>query len=104
MTPRQLQLEVRWLMRRQERDGLPFWVMERKRDKELLGFCGLIRVNEPSSTVSGKIEVGWRVRSDMWRRGYAYEAAEAVLRYGREHFTDDIISRVSPRVMLQASG
>ena len=96
MTPRQVKLEVRWLIRRQHRDGLSFWVMERKRDKAFLGFCGLILVNDPSSTVSGTIEIGWRLRSDMWRRGYACEAAEAVLRYGRDHVTQPIISRVAP--------
>ena len=96
MTPCQLRLEVRWLIRHQQRDGISFWVMERKRDKALLGFCGLIRVNEPSTTVNGKIEVGWRVRSDMWRNGYAYEAAKAVIEYGHDHFTEQIISRVAP--------
>jgi RimJ/RimL family protein N-acetyltransferase len=96
MTPRQLRLEVAWLIRHQEREGLTFWAMERKKDQAFLGFCGLIRVNEPNTTVNGKIEVGWRVRSDMWRKGYAYEAAQAVLEYGHEHYAEQIVSRVAP--------
>jgi RimJ/RimL family protein N-acetyltransferase len=96
MTPRQLKLEVRWFMRHQERHGITFWVVERKRDRAFLGFCGLIRVSETSSTVLGKLEIGWRIRSDMWRCGYAYEAAQAALKYGQDHYTERIISRVVP--------
>lgn len=96
MTPSRLKLEVKWLIRNQQRDGISFWVIERKRDHAFVGFCGLIRVRETSSNLFGRIEIGWRVRSDMWRRGYAYEAAQAVLNYGTEHFAEQIISRVSP--------
>ena len=96
LTPRQLKREVNWFIRHQEREGISFWVMERKRDRAFLGFCGLIRVRETSSTVLDEIEIGWRVRSDMWRRGYAYEAALAALKYGREHLAERIISRVAP--------
>ena len=96
VTPRQLKREVEWFKRHQEREGISFWVIERKRDSEFLGFCGLIRVTEPSSTVFGEIEIGWRVRRDMWRRGYAHEAAAAVLRLGRDKHAERIISRVAP--------
>lgn len=98
MSPRQLKLEVKWFIRHQQRHGISFWVIERKCDRAFLGFCGLIRVAEPNSTVPGKIEIGWRVRSDMWRRGYAYEAAVATLKYGRDQFAETIISRVIPRL------
>jgi RimJ/RimL family protein N-acetyltransferase len=90
MTPRQLRLEVRWFINHQKRYGITFWVMERKRDRAFLGFCGLIRVTETNSTVLGKIEIGWR------RRGYAYEAAEATLKYGQGRFAEPIVSRVAP--------
>ena len=96
LTPRQLKLEVKWLMRHQQQHGITFWVMERNCDRAFMGFCGLIRVTETNSSVLGKVEIGWRVRSDMWRRGYAYEAALATLKYGHDHFSDPIISRVAP--------
>jgi RimJ/RimL family protein N-acetyltransferase len=94
MTPRGLRQEYDYFQRQQRRNGFTFWVMERKSDKALLGFCGLVRVTERSSTVLGEVEIGWRVRSDMWRRGYAYEAAQAVLRYA---FTELCISAVVSR-------
>lgn len=71
--------EVRWYQRHQTQHGHTFWVMERKRDKAFLGFCGIIRLGEQERPLAGELEIGWRVRDDMWRRGYGYEAAHAVV-------------------------
>jgi RimJ/RimL family protein N-acetyltransferase len=96
MTPRQVRLDVSYFERQQLRNGFTFWVLERKSDKAFLGFCGLVRVAERSSTVIGQVEIGWRVRSDMWRRGYAFEAASKVLCHGFEHLAlERIVSRVA---------
>lgn len=75
---------VEWLIEQQSDYGITFWVMERKEDDEFLGFCGLIKVDEPDSTVLGATEIGWRLRSDMQGKGYAKEAAVACLRHAFE--------------------
>lgn len=68
-----------------ERDfGHTFWIVERKPDGghlsgELLGFCGLKRVNAGGTDLTGQHEIGWRLREDAWGRGYAKEAAIASL-------------------------
>ena len=49
-----------------------------------------------NSTVLGRVEIGWRIRSDLWRRGYAFEAAQAVLEFGHNQFAEPIVSRVAP--------
>lgn len=67
-------------------NGHCFWVVERKEDNALLGFCGLKRADAPGSTVTGAMEVGWRFREDAWGRGYAKEAAEAALNAAFERF------------------
>ncbi|MEO1969025.1 MAG: GNAT family N-acetyltransferase [Sphingomonadaceae bacterium] len=56
-----------------------FWLVERKEDGDLLGFCGLKRADAPGSTITGEFEIGWRLREDAWGHGYAREAAEAAL-------------------------
>lgn len=76
---RHVRREVRWYMQDHEKHGHTFWALERKRDKALLGFCGIIRVPESDSPLLGLLEIGWRIRADMWRRGYASEAAAAVI-------------------------
>ncbi len=43
--------------------GHTFWIVERKSDGELLGFCGLKRVNaEGAGSITGDMEAGWRFR------------------------------------------
>lgn len=79
MPKRDVKHELRWLQGQQAEDGHTFWAVERKRDKRLLGFCGVVRVREPDTPVAGKLEIGWRLRADAWRRGYGTEAAEAVI-------------------------
>ncbi|WP_120716841.1 GNAT family N-acetyltransferase [Tsuneonella amylolytica] len=61
------------------RNGFCFWIVERKSDGAVLGFCGLKRADAPGSTVTGQFEVGWRLREDAWGQGYAREAATAAL-------------------------
>lgn len=60
-------------------NGFCFWALERREDGALLGFCGLKRADAPGSTVTGEVEVGWRLREDAWGKGYAREAAMAAL-------------------------
>lgn len=63
----------------QAEHGHCFWIVERKDDGELLGFCGLKRVNAAGTDLTGEFEIGWRLREDAWGQGYAREAAEAAL-------------------------
>ncbi|MGB5778030.1 MAG: GNAT family protein [Allopontixanthobacter sediminis] len=72
-------------------NGHCFWLVERKRDEghlagEVLGFCGLKRADAPGSTVTGEMEIGWRLREDAWGKGYAREAAAASLDAGFTQF------------------
>ncbi|HKX92188.1 MAG TPA: GNAT family N-acetyltransferase [Sphingomicrobium sp.] len=67
------------LERYQREHGHTFWVVERKSDGAVLGFCGLKVADVLGSPVDGEIEIGWRLREDAWGQGYAKEAAEAAL-------------------------
>jgi RimJ/RimL family protein N-acetyltransferase len=67
------------IMRWQGERGFTFWVVERKADGELLGFCGLKLADTPGSPIEGMHEIGWRLREDVWGQGYAKEAAIASL-------------------------
>jgi len=65
----------------QEEDGFCYWAVERKEDGAFLGYCGLKHTNLTDSPVEGDIEIGWRLRVDVWGQGYAAEAATAVLEW-----------------------
>ena len=60
--------------------GHTFWIVEDKESADILGFCGLKRVNAPGSgTLMGTPEIGWRLRTSAWGQGIAQEAAIASL-------------------------
>jgi RimJ/RimL family protein N-acetyltransferase len=72
--------------------GHTFWVVERKSDSELLGFCGLKRSNQAGGP-QGLMEVGWRLRRDTWGQGYAKEAASASLDLAFDPFgADEVVA------------
>lgn len=77
--------------------GHTFWIVERLPDGghlsgELLGFCGLKRVNaEGAGALTGTMEIGWRLRSDAWGQGYAGEAARAALDAAFDRFGADTV-------------
>ena len=61
------------------REGFSFLFMIEKASGEVVGHCGMKRVDNPLAENIGDHEVGWLVREDRWRRGYAEEAMRAVL-------------------------
>lgn len=87
-------------LRSYQRDfGHTFWIVEDKTSAEILGFCGMKRVNSPgaSQALTGMPEIGWRLRESAWGKGIAKEAAIATLdlAFGRFGF-DRVIAMTIP--------
>ena len=80
----ELEQRVARIMAAQARDGFSFLLMHEKETGELVGHCGLKRVDAKGAPNPGDIEIGWVVREDRWRRGYAREAVMAVLDWAFE--------------------
>jgi RimJ/RimL family protein N-acetyltransferase len=59
--------------------GHAFWIVEDRASGDILGFCGIKRVNAPGTDMTGQHEIGWRLRPEAWGRGIAKEAAIAAL-------------------------
>lgn len=64
------------------REGFGFMMMIEKASGELVGHAGIKRVDNPLAPNLGDHEIGWLVREDRWRRGYAHEAMRAVIEWG----------------------
>jgi RimJ/RimL family protein N-acetyltransferase len=64
-------------LRTYQRDfGHTFWIVEERASGDILGFCGLKRVNAPGAgDLTGVHEIGWRLRPEAWGKGIAKEAA-----------------------------
>ena len=63
------------------RRGFSFLMLIEKDTGELVGHAGIKEVDNPHAPNSGDHEIGWLIREDRWRRGYAREAMEAVLEW-----------------------
>lgn len=61
------------------REGFGFLFAIERACGELVGHCGLKRVDHEAAKNIGDHEIGWLIREDRWRRGYAREAIDAVL-------------------------
>ena len=83
------------LMRWQRERGFTFWALERRADRELLGFCGIKLADAPDSPIAGAHEVGWRLREDAWGRGYAREAAIAALDFAFDRLGADRVVAIT---------
>ena len=66
------------------REGFGFMMMIEKSSGELVGHAGMKRVDNPMAPNVGDHEIGWLVREDRWRHGYAYEAVRAVIDWAFE--------------------
>ncbi|MCF2129361.1 GNAT family N-acetyltransferase [Strepomyces sp. STD 3.1] len=65
-----------------DRRGYGWWAVEVRATGEFIGFAGLDEV-EDGLPFTG-VEIGWRLARSAWGRGYAGEAARAVLAHGFE--------------------
>lgn len=59
--------------------GFGLYLVELKADGAPVGICGLIKRDALED-----VDIGFALLPEHWGRGYAYEAASAVLAYGRE--------------------
>ncbi len=61
--------------------GYTLFAAEEKLSGKLMGFIGL-NVPKWTSHFTPCVEIGWRLGSDHWGKGYATEGAKAILDYG----------------------
>jgi RimJ/RimL family protein N-acetyltransferase len=67
-----------------ERDGFGFMMLIERANGELVGHVGMKRVDNALAPNPGDHEIGWLVRQDRWRMGYAREAMQAVIGWAFE--------------------
>ena len=63
-------------------EGFGFMMAEERETGDIVAHCGLRPVVHPCAPNRGDHEIGWLVREDRWRMGYAYEAMRAVVDWG----------------------
>ena len=93
MTYDECALFIDRVTQRHEEDGFGLWVVEA--EGSFAGFTGLSRAIFPTA-FTPCVEVGWRLASWAWGKGYASEAGKEALRIGfDEHAISEIFSFTS---------
>lgn len=75
-----------WIFRNMERyqkDGFGLWAVVLKETGEMIGDCGITMQNIHGTTLP---EVGYHIRANQQRKGYAAEAAAACIRFAFENY------------------
>jgi 3-dehydroquinate dehydratase / shikimate dehydrogenase len=78
-----------------EEKGYGMWAVAIPGIADFIGFIGLNNVDKSTfpAHFTPAIEIGWRLASDYWGKGYATEGAKAVLAYGFESLNlEEIVS------------
>jgi len=68
------------LIDHQEAHGFSLWAVTERESGTVIGDCGLIHY----AFKGPEVELGYRLKVPFWGKGYATEAARAVLAYGFE--------------------
>ncbi|MCV0386104.1 MAG: GNAT family N-acetyltransferase [Nitrobacter sp.] len=59
--------------------GPTYWAVANRTDSRLLGFCGVLKIEEDDCLLAGSWEIGWRFSQVAQGQGIALEAAQAIL-------------------------
>ena len=85
---------VEWSLTGYYKNGHGLWAMVLKETGELIGDCGLTIQQVDAEDL---VEVGWHVRRDHWKMGYATEAGLASRDWGFENLdVPFLVSLVRP--------
>jgi RimJ/RimL family protein N-acetyltransferase len=71
--------------------GLGFYALADRQTDEAMGYCGLAKADPPSILPDGSVEIGWRLATRFWGKGYVTEAAACLLEYGRHTLGHPVI-------------
>ncbi|BAZ27248.1 GCN5-related N-acetyltransferase [Kalymmatonema gypsitolerans NIES-4073] len=73
----------RWVtIAAQVNNGTGLWAMVLKETGEIVGTIVLMQLRDEDQQFTQDYEIGWHLKKSAWGKGYATEAAKAILDYG----------------------
>ena len=80
-----------------EYKGFCYFAVDKLYDNEFIGFVGLSEQNYvPDLTTC--IDIGWRIKSSEWNKGFASEGAKKCLDYAFNHLKLENVYSIAPKV------
>ncbi|HSZ32260.1 MAG TPA: GNAT family N-acetyltransferase [Puia sp.] len=105
LTPMEAQITVKRIHSHFKKHGFGLYAIEQKESKKFIGFTGFMIPNF-EHFFTPCVEIGWRIKSTEWKKGFATEAAAACLKFGfsklgfkKIHSFTSIHNLASERVM-----
>lgn len=89
--------------------GWGFWAVEQLEDQAFIGFVGIKNVTD-DMPFAPAVEIGWRLATPYWGKGYASEAARASLRVAFEELalsevvSFTVVKNVRSRAVMERLG
>jgi len=68
------------------KNGYGFTAIALKKSNQAIGFCGLADATDEDPMFAGSFEIGWRLATKFWGKGYVTEAGKVLLKYGFDKF------------------
>jgi RimJ/RimL family protein N-acetyltransferase len=104
-TPEETRMTIRSILDHFRKYDFGLYALEKKESGSFIGFTGFMIPNF-EHYFTPCIEIGWRIKSTEWNKGYATEAAIACLKYGfnnlsfkKIHSFTSVHNKASERVM-----
>ncbi len=105
LTPTEAQITVNRIQGHFKKHGFGLYAIEQKETKKFIGFTGFMIPNF-EHFFTPCVEIGWRIKSTEWKKGFATEAATSCLQFGfsklgfkKIHSFTSIHNLASERVM-----
>ena len=84
-----------------ERTGFCYFAVEKLEDAELIGFIGMAEQTFVSD-FTPCIDIGWRLDTKAWNKGYATEGARTCLEYAFHKLKLEKIYSFTPRINIKS--
>ncbi len=81
LSPEETRVTVKRIRDHFNKHSFGLYAIEQTETKTFIGFTGFMIPNF-EHFFTPCVEIGWRIKSSEWKKGYATEAAKACLKYG----------------------
>jgi RimJ/RimL family protein N-acetyltransferase len=81
--------------------GFCYFAVDKLENNEFIGFIGLSEISFDAE-FTPCVDIGWRLSSEEWNKGYATEGAKRCLEYAKEVLKLEKIVSIAPKINVKS--
>lgn len=97
LTKEQTTEYVKRMSKQFEDKGFCYFAVDKLEDEEFIGFIGL-SVQTYEAAFTPCVDIGWRIKSSAWNKGFASEGAKKCLEYALNELKLKEVYAVAPKI------